>query len=175
MFHLRRQSSERLAGCHLAYLREQLDAVIDKICAHIVRIWTRRHPSYQEFALSDKLKRSRQDVHYLQEELAQAWKRIFNLEKLTQESNALFAEVFSQTDEELRTLRHFAVRQTGSGETWEVVTEHCCLSGCDLGVYTFSLEREALLYAALLRAVGFKPTHNVACSSCYAAYMRDRI
>lgn len=175
MFQLRRQSSEQLIGCRLVNLREKLDAVIDKVCAPIVRVWHRRHPSYQEFILSDKLKQSRRDVRFLQEELAQARERIYSLEQLVQKSNALFAEVFSQTDEELSAMQRFAVRQADSGGSWEVVTEHCCLGGCDLGVYPFASEREALLYATLLRAVGFKPAHNVACPSCYAAHMRDCI
>lgn len=55
------------------------------------------------------------------------------------------------------------------------MTERCCLGGCDMGVYTFSAEREALLFSALLEAIGYRPDHNTACSSCYAEYRKDRI
>ena len=44
---------------------------------------------------------------------------------------------------------------------WETVTEHCCLGGCDMGVYTFPTERDALLFAALLQAAGYHPPHNI--------------
>lgn len=53
------------------------------------------------------------------------------------------------------------------------MTEYCCLGGCDMGIYSFDRERDALLFAALLSALGHKPSHNTACSACYAEYRKD--
>ena len=44
-----------------------------------------------------------------------------------------------------------------------------------MGIYTLPTEREALLYAEILRVIGYHPPHNTACSGCYAEYMKDCI
>ena len=44
-----------------------------------------------------------------------------------------------------------------------------------MGVYTFPTERDALLFAALLQAIGYHPPHNIACPACYAEYHKDCI
>ena len=58
---------------------------------------------------------------------------------------------------------------------WEAVTSFCCLGGCDMDVYPFPSERDALLFAALLKAVGYQPPHNVACAECYQEYMSEQL
>ncbi len=75
--------------------------------------------------------------------------------------------------ERLRSAARFPVRETGSG--WIVAAGYCCLCGCDLDIHTFQSERDALLFACLLNAVGYEPPHNIACSPCHAEYMKDCI
>ncbi len=75
--------------------------------------------------------------------------------------------------ERLRSAARFPVRETGS--SWIVAAGHCCLCGCDLDIHTFQSERDALLFACLLNAVGYEPPHNIACSPCHAEYMKDCI
>ena len=45
-------------------------------------------------------------------------------------------------------------------------------------MYLFSLsfpsERDTLLFAALLKAVGYQPLHNIVCAECYKEYMSEQ-
>ena len=90
-----------------------------------------------------------------------------------EETPQMFAPVLMKTDAQLRREARFCVQRSEDGMSWETVTEHRCLGGCDMGVYTFSTERDALLFAALLQAAGYRPPHNIACSACYAEYQKD--
>lgn len=85
------------------------------------------------------------------------------------------AGILKQPDDQIRRSARYAVQPTEDGLAWETVTEMCCLGGCDMGVYTFPTERDALLFSALLGAFGYCPPHNTACSDCYAEYMKDCI
>lgn len=85
----------------------------------------------------------------------------------------VLADILQKPDEALRLSAHCMVQAAEDGAGWEVVTEQCCLGGCDMGVYAFPAEREALLFAALLEAVGYQPTHRAACHSCYAEYVKN--
>ena len=76
-------------------------------------------------------------------------------------------KILLMPDEELRESTSFSVRQSESGPGWETVTGFCCLGGCDMDVYRFQSERDALL----LKAVGYQPPHNIACAECYQEYM----
>ena len=86
-----------------------------------------------------------------------------------------FGQVLRKTDALLRREARFCVQRSETGTMWETVTTHCCLGGCDLDVYTFPTERDALLFAALLQAAGYRPPHNIACPACYAEYHKDCI
>ena len=87
----------------------------------------------------------------------------------------VLATVLQKQDEALRQSARCAVQTTEDGLAWEVVTEQCCLGGCDMAVYSFSAERDALLFAALLDACGYRPTHRTACPSCYSEYKKGQI
>ena len=87
----------------------------------------------------------------------------------------LFGSVLKKSDAQLRQALRLCVQRSEDGASWEAVTEHCCLGGCDMGVYTFPTERDALLFAALLQAIGYHPPHNIACPACYAEYHKDCI
>lgn len=79
------------------------------------------------------------------------------------------------SNEELRKASRLSVRRSESVPGWEAVTSFCCLGGCDMDVYPFPSERDALLFAALLKAVGYQPLHNVACAECYQEYMSEQL
>ena len=83
------------------------------------------------------------------------------------------AVILNESAKSLKSAVRFHVRAAEPGPGWEVVTDHCCLGGCDLNVCTFPSERDALLFARLLDAVGYKPPHNIACPACYEEHMKD--
>lgn len=83
--------------------------------------------------------------------------------------------ILQMSNEELRKASRLSVRRSESGPGWETVTSFCCLGGCDMDVYPFPSERDALLFAALLKAVGYQPPHNVACAECYQEYMSEQL
>lgn len=168
---------ERLNGAAakhgpLSKWKRHLEGLRDQICSRLVMDWRKDHPSYQEFVLHDQLRRCQDNVAFLQEELKKARERLYDLERMTRECSGRLASILAKSDTQLRAGLRFDVRKAEAGEQWEVVTEHCCLGGCDMGIYEFAAERDALLFAALLDTVGFKPAHNTACSTCYAEYMK---
>lgn len=115
------------------------------------------------------------ELRRTQAQLVEACAEITALRRQKGDLRPALARVLKKTGEELRAYRYCAVQPAEDTCEWEAVTERCCLGGCDMGVYTFSAEREALLFSALLEAIGYRPDHNTACSSCYAEYRKDRI
>ena len=79
----------------------------------------------------------------------------------------IFSSVLQMTDEQ--------VRENKSGPGWEAVTGFCCLGGCDMDVYSFPSERDAMLFLALLGAVDYQPPLNIACEECYQEYISEQI
>lgn len=144
-------------------------------CRKIARSWNRDHPTYQEFVLAAHMRQAKEDVQFLQGELDAARKSNANLQRKFQALKETFAGVLEKSDGQLRQELHFDVREAENGPGWEVVTQHCYLGGCDMGVYTFPKERDALIFAALLSATEYKPSHNTACSVCYAEYIKGCI
>ena len=132
-------------------------------------------PGRGEDAFVQKLEESTQEIRYLRLQLAQAQADIPKPWPRENELPSLFGAVLEKTDAQLRQEARFHVQRSEDGMSWETVTEHCCLGGCDLGVYTFPTERDALLFAALLQAAGYRPPHNIACPACYAEYQKDCI
>lgn len=116
-----------------------------------------------------------QELHCAQAQLMEARAEITALRRQKGDLRPALARVLKKTDEELRASVYCAVQPAENTCEWETVTERCCLGGCDMGVYTFPTEREALVFAALLEAIGYRPDHNTACSSCYAEYRKDCI
>ena len=115
------------------------------------------------------------DLRRTQAQLVESRAEIAALRRQKGDLRPALARVLKKTDEELRAYRYCTVQPVEDAHEWEAVTEQCCLGGCDMGVYTFPTEREALVFAALLEAVGYRPDHNTACSSCYAEYRKDHI
>ena len=133
------------------------------------------HPSFAEYKSQGDLERLRQDIHTLQFQLVKARAEKFELEQLPMKLRDTIADIFCMPPDKLREIAWLDVRDTENKDGWEVVTEYCCLGGCDMGIYTLPTEREALLYAEILRAVGYQPPHNTACSGCYAEYAQECI
>lgn len=142
-------------------------------CRRIARNWNKDHATYREFVLAAQLQQAKDDVKFLQGELETLRKSDTDLQRKFQGLGEVFAEVLEKSDDQLRQDTRFDVQESEDDPGWEVVTAHCCLGGCDMGIYTFARERDALLFAGLLTAIGDKPTHNLACPTCYAEYMRD--
>ena len=126
-------------------------------------------------AFEKKLAERDREIQRLKLQLAQAWADLPKLRQQASELPAYFDAVLKKSDAQLRAELRFCVQISEDGASWEVVTVHCCLDGCDMGIYTFRSEREALLFAALLQAGGYHPPHNIACPACYAEYRKDRI
>ncbi|MFR8333614.1 MAG: hypothetical protein ACLU9S_15685 [Oscillospiraceae bacterium] len=105
------------------------------------------------------------ELRRTQAQLVEARAEITALRRQKGDLRPALARVLKKTDEELLAYRYCAVQPAEDTCEWEAVTERCCLGGCDMGVYTFSAEREALLFSALLEAIGYRPDHNTACSS----------
>lgn len=134
-----------------------------------------RQPSYDEFILLQKLEEKERDIKYLQFQLTKVRADNTELQLRRNELFSVFEQVLGRSNDQLRQDLRFSVQRTEDETAWETVTEHCCLGGCDMGVCTFSTERDALLFAALLSAVEYQPSHNTACPDCYAEYMKDCI
>ena len=65
------------------------------------------------------------------------------------------AGILQLTDDQLQRSVRYIVQPAEDKSAWEAVTEHCCLGGCNLEVYTFPTKHDALLFAALLQAAGY--------------------
>ena len=84
------------------------------------------------------------------------------------------SKVLQMTDAQLRDISRFPVRRDGEDSGWETVIGFCCLGGCDMDVYSLQSDLDALLFAALLKVVGYQPPHNIACEKCYQEYMTEQ-
>ena len=134
------------------------------------------HPStVREYRLEQALEAKRQDIRSLQTQLRNTRADNFDYAQLPMQYRDTLADIFSFPLEMLRNSVRFHVREAQDKSGWEVVTEQCCLGGSDLSVSILPSERDALLYAAVLRAVGYRPPHNTACETCYETYLKDRI
>lgn len=136
---------------------------------------TVRRPSHEIFRLQRQLEEKNRNLRYLQFQLTKARADHTDLLRHIAEAPQLFAPVLMKPDAQLRREARFCVQKSEDGTAWETVTGHCCLGGCDMGVYTFPSERDALLFAALLQAASYRPPHNIACPVCYAEYQKDCI
>jgi len=133
------------------------------------------HSAYPEHSLQEKLLKKEREIRYLEFQLLKVRADNTRLQIRRNELCPAIAEILRKPNDALRQTLRYSVRRTEDGLAWETVTEHCCLGGCDMGIYTFPAEREALIFAAMLDAVGYRPLHNTACHDCYAEYMRDSV
>lgn len=140
------------------------------LCRRIARNWNKDHATYREFVLAAQLQQAKDDVKFLQGELETARKSDTDRQRKFQGLREVFAEILEKPNDQLRQDTHFDVQESEDGSGWEVVTAHCSLGGCDLDIYSFVQEREALLFAGLLTAIDYKPPHYMACPTCYAEY-----
>lgn len=146
------------------------------LCRHIGRhahadTLSTVQPTRDEYAAEREMNRKR--ICELEGLLAQMQKECCTLKNRLSSQRELVAHFLQKSDDELRKAVAYNCSRSQDGKHWEVVTEYCCLGGCDMGIYPFDRERDALLFAALLSALGHKPSHNTACSDCYAEYGKD--
>ncbi len=96
------------------------------------------------------------------------------LEEIRKDMDAaalFFAKVLKMPNVELRTLRAFPVSPAEDGTAWEVVTQVCSLSRCDMSVIcSFADERNARLFAALMERSGFSLRYDTAMPSTKKTY-----
>ena len=114
--------------------------------------------SYHEYVLEKKLEQSWSDIHYLQYQLAKVRADNTALQLQRNELADVFADVLTRPDGLLKRTAAFTVQKVLDDTEWGVVTERCPVTGEDSNIYVFSTEREALVFAALLEAVGCKFT-----------------
>lgn len=129
----------------------------------------------ETYGLQEALEEKRRNINYLEFQLTKTRADKFELEQKPAELRDIFAAILNEPDEQLRRAAWFHVYKAEPGPGWEVVTDHCCLGGCDMNVRAFRSERDALLFARLLKAVGYHPSHNIACLACYEEHMKDCI
>ena len=157
----------------------RLDNRLELVLTAIFRRTQRRHPyiqsDFEAYELRQKLEEKQRDINYLQFQLVKARADKTDLHLRRNELVNVFAQVLDRTDDQLRCSQALPVRPDQSGTGWEVVTQRCCLGGCDIGVYSFQSERDARRFAALLEAIEYRPSHNIACSACYTEYQKDCI
>ena len=149
------------------------DRLYDRIAAYMEHREIKQH-SFREFALEDELNKVRSDNKYLRLQLTKTRADLYELQRRPQELRDVISGIFLMTNEKLREISRFPVRKSESGEAWETVTGSCCLGGCDMDVYPFQSERDALLFSVLLKAVGYQSPHNIACEKCYQEYMSEQ-
>ena len=130
--------------------------------------------SYQEYIFQNDVDSLRRDKKYLQIQLTKTRADLNELQQRPQTLRDSIYQVVCMPDDQLEESSRFHVQKSGAGG-WETVTGSCCLGGCDMNVYSFQLERDALLFSVLLRVVGYQPPHNIACSNCYEEYMTEKI
>lgn len=168
----------RICQQWLDRLCDWLNNLCDKLCgqaaAHMERKEIEQH-SFREYALEDQLNNVRLDNKYLQLQLTKTRADLYELQRKPQGLRDVVFKILLLPNEELRESSPFSVRRPESGPSWGTVTGFCCLGGCDMDVYPFPSERDALLFAALLKAVGYQPPHNAACPECYQKYMSEQL
>lgn len=157
--------------------QQRLNHLYDKLCDRVAEYVERKEMeqhSFREFVLEDESRNVKLDNKYLQIQLTKTRADLYELQRRPQELRDVISGIFLMTNEKLREISRFPVRKSESGEGWETVTGFCCLGGCDMDVYSFQLERDALLFAALLKEIGYQPPHNIACAECYQEFMSEQ-
>lgn len=145
-----------------------------------LRQWVRSRkdrflPDGETYDLQERLEEKQRNIRYLEFQLAKTRADKFELEQRPTELRDTIAAILNEPANQLRSAVRLHVREAEPGPGWEVVTDYCCLGGCDLNVCNFPSERDALLFARLLDAVGYRSPHNIACSACYEEHMKDCI
>lgn len=111
----------------------------------------------------------------MQMQLTKARADIYELQQRPQKLRDDIYHALCMSDAQLREISRYPVQKDETGASWETVTGFCCLGGCDMDVYPFQTERDALLFSTLLKVVGYQAPHNAACSACYEEYMSENI
>ena len=122
-----------------------------------------------------QLHRAKDRANRMENQIHAAQRRIQTLSLSTERLRVEFARILTSSEADLKPESRFVVQESTGGAGWETVTANCCLGGCDMECFTFPSRRDALLFAALLKAVGYQPPRNVACHTCYQEYVQDQV
>ena len=115
-----------------------------------------------------------QDIKYLRLQLTRLRAENNDLRNRTNDLWVKCSELFHMTRDQLQmSACRYEVQEAGNKAGWLVTVNHCVFCGCGLETAAFSLERDALLYAALLQTAEYQPKHNLSCPSCYAEYEKS--
>ena len=115
-----------------------------------------------------------QNAKYLRFQLIKQRAENTDLRNQANELLAKSSELFHMTQDRLRTSAcRYEIREAQGRTGWLVVVNRCVFCGCGLETVAFSMERDALLYAALLQTVGYQPKRNLSCPSCYEEYEKS--
>ena len=130
--------------------------------------------SYQEYVFQNDMDSLRRDKKYLQMQLTKTRADLYELQQRPRELRDDIYHALCMSDTQLREISRFPVQKNDLG-SWETVAGFCCLGGCDMDVYPFQSERDALLFSVLLKLIGYRAPHNLACPACYTEYMSEKI
>ena len=122
-----------------------------------------------------QLHRAKLRTAHLENQFQAAQRRIQTLSLSAERLSVEFARILTASDADLKPEPRFVVQESAGGAGWETVTARCCLGGCDMECFIFPSRRDALLFAALLKAIGFEPPKDIACPSCYQEYLQNQI
>jgi len=111
-----------------------------------------------------------QDIRFLRLQLTKLRADNTELQSRADDWQKVFSALLSMPLRQLRALASRYEVWGSDGKGWFMAVEHCVFCGCALEIAPFQTERDALLYAALLQTVGYRPRHNLSCSSCYHEY-----
>lgn len=153
-----------------------LCAALQRFC-HRLSLFMARHfiDRESEWAEAEEVEGSiEQDAKYLRFQLIKQRAENNDLRNRTDNLWVKCSELFHMTQQQLRKLTcQYEIREAVGKAGWLVVVNHCVFCGCDLEPVAFCTERDALLYAALLRTAGHQPKHNLSCPTCYEEYEKS--
>jgi len=151
---------------------DRLYAALYRFC-HCLGSFLDRHRSSEEpypWIEDEVLEDEEQRLKYLQIQLTKLRADNTELQSRADDWQKDFSALFSMPLGQLRALASRYEVWGSDGKGWFIAVEHCVFCGCALEIVPFQTERDALLYAALLQTVGYRPKHNLSCSSCYHEY-----
>lgn len=152
----------------ILFCQQRLNALGNRLRKRVAVHAAKKQHNYWEFVPKGEL-----DSLHLQ--LTEVQEELYDLQCRPQDWKFFIYELFCMPDEQLRENTQSPVQHSRTGKGWETVTGFCCLGGCDIDVYSFQSEREALLFSAILKTIGYQAPHNVSCPACYENYMAENL
>lgn len=142
--------------------QQRLNALCDRLCKRAAVHAAKKQHSCWELVPQGEL-------DHLHLQLTEAQEELYELRRRPQDWKEIIYRLLCMPDEQLRENAQLPVRHSKTGAGWETVTGFCCQCGCDIDVdvHPFRSERDALLFSAVLKTIGYQVPHNVACLDCF--------